>query len=82
MVCRLTVTPMVRFISVHLVVIQQTMVKKLVPRACAAADRTGHALLAYLVSKIYKQKLKFFVEWIALDLIRNEAGDVLRCDRN
>ncbi|MFW2121325.1 FAD-binding protein, partial [Enterobacter cloacae complex sp.6730051] len=50
---------------------------KPVPRACAAADRTGHALLHTLYQSNVKMGTQFFVEWIALDLIRNEAGDVL-----
>ena len=51
--------------------------EKAVPRACAAADRTGHALLHTLYQSNVKTGTQFFVEWIALDLIRNEAGDVL-----
>ena len=51
--------------------------EKPVPRACAAADRTGHALLHTLYQSNVKMGTQFFVEWIALDLIRNEEGDVL-----
>ncbi len=51
--------------------------EKAVPRACAAADRTGHALLHTLYQSNVKMGTQFFVEWIALDLIRNEEGDVL-----
>ena len=51
--------------------------EKAVPRACAAADRTGHALLHTLYQSNVKMGTQFFVEWIALDLVRNEAGDVL-----
>ena len=51
--------------------------EKAVPRACAAADRTGHALLHTLYQSNAKMGTQFFVEWIALDLIPNEAGDVL-----
>ncbi len=43
-----------------------------------AADRTGHALLHTLYQSNVKMGTQFFVESIALDLIRNEAGDVLR----
>ncbi|MEZ2070237.1 FAD-binding protein [Acinetobacter lwoffii] len=50
--------------------------EKAVPRACAAADRTGHALLHTLYQSNVKMGTQFFVEWIALDLIRNEKGDV------
>ncbi len=48
-----------------------------VPRACAAADRTGHALLHTLYQQNVKANTNFFVEWMALDLIRDEDGDVL-----
>ena len=51
--------------------------EKAVPRACAAADRSGHALLHTLYQSNVKMGTQFFVEWIALDLIRNEKGDVL-----
>lgn len=51
--------------------------EKAVPRACAAADRTGHALLHTLYQKNVELGTQFFVEWIALDLIRNEDGDVV-----
>ena len=51
--------------------------EKPVQRACAAADRTGHALLHTLYQKNLEAKTQFFVEWIALDLIRNADGDVL-----
>jgi succinate dehydrogenase / fumarate reductase flavoprotein subunit len=51
--------------------------KKAVPRACAAADRTGHALLHTLYQKNLELGTQFFVEWIALDLIRDEDGEVL-----
>ncbi|WP_028358251.1 succinate dehydrogenase flavoprotein subunit [Brackiella oedipodis] len=51
--------------------------EKPVQRACAAADRTGHALLHTLYQRNVAAKTHFFVEWMALDLIRNDAGDVL-----
>ncbi len=51
--------------------------EKAVPRACAAADRTGHALLHTLYQKNLEMGTQFFVEWIALDLIRDDEGDVL-----
>jgi succinate dehydrogenase / fumarate reductase flavoprotein subunit len=40
--------------------------EKAVPRACAAADRTGHALLHTLYQSNVKMGTQFFVEWIAL----------------
>lgn len=51
--------------------------EKPVQRACAAADRTGHALLHTLYQRNVAARTQFFVEWMALDLLRNEAGDVL-----
>jgi len=51
--------------------------EKPVQRACAAADRTGHALLHTLYQRNVRSRTKFFVEWQALDLVRNQDGDVL-----
>lgn len=51
--------------------------EKAVQRACAAADRTGHAMLHTLYQQNVKIKTNFFVEWMALDLIRNTQGDVV-----
>lgn len=51
--------------------------EKAVQRACAAADRTGHALLHTLYQQNVQANTHFLVEWMALDLIRNEQGDVL-----
>ncbi len=51
--------------------------EKPVQRACAAADRTGHAMLHTLYQQNVKAKTSFFVEWMALDLIRDADGDVL-----
>ena len=51
--------------------------EKPVQRACAAADRTGHAMLHTLFQQNVKSKTNFFVEWMALDLIRNTQGDVV-----
>ncbi|MFD1561177.1 succinate dehydrogenase flavoprotein subunit [Paraburkholderia silviterrae] len=51
--------------------------EKPVQRACAAADRTGHALLHTLYQQNVAAKTTFFVEWMALDLIRDADGDVL-----
>jgi succinate dehydrogenase / fumarate reductase flavoprotein subunit len=48
-----------------------------VPRACAAADRTGHAMLHTLYQANVKAHTHFFVEWMALDLVRDGQGDVL-----
>jgi succinate dehydrogenase / fumarate reductase flavoprotein subunit len=51
--------------------------EKAVERACAAADRTGHAMLHTLYQQNVQAKTQFFVEWMALDLIRDAAGDVV-----
>jgi succinate dehydrogenase / fumarate reductase, flavoprotein subunit len=51
--------------------------EKAVPRACAAADRTGHAMLHTLYQQNVAARTTFFVEWMALDLVRNADGDVL-----
>ena len=40
-----------------------------VARTCAAADRTGHAMLHTLYGQSLKQKAEFFIEYFALDLI-------------
>ena len=46
-------------------------------RSCAAADRTGHALLHTLYQRNVHANTQFFVEWMGLDLIRDEQGDVI-----
>ncbi len=51
--------------------------EKAVQRACAAADRTGHALLHTLYQRNVRARTQFFVEWMALDLVRDADGDVL-----
>ena len=51
--------------------------EKPVQRACAAADRTGHAMLHTLYQQNVKSRTQFFVEWMALDLIRDAEGDVV-----
>ena len=51
--------------------------EKPVQRACAAADRTGHAMLHTLYQQNVAARTTFFVEWMALDLIRDAEGDVV-----
>ncbi len=51
--------------------------EKPVQRACAAADRTGHALLHTLYQRNVRARTQFFVEWMALDIIRDAEGDVV-----
>jgi succinate dehydrogenase / fumarate reductase, flavoprotein subunit len=42
-------------------------------RTCAAADRTGHAILHTLYQQALKHKAKFFIEYFALDLIMDDG---------
>ena len=42
---------------------------KMAMRACASADRTGHAMLHTLYQQNVRANTQFFVEWMALDLI-------------
>ena len=42
-------------------------------RTCAAADRTGHAILHTLYQQALKHKAKFFIEYFALDLIMEDG---------
>jgi len=48
-----------------------------VQRSCCAADRTGHAMLHTLYQRNVRARTQFFVEWMALDLIRDASGQVL-----
>ncbi|MEH6497611.1 MAG: FAD-binding protein, partial [Pseudomonas marincola] len=43
-------------------------------RTCAAADRTGHAMLHTLYSQSLKHDTEFFIEYFALDLIMDKDG--------
>ena len=45
-------------------------------RTCAAADRTGHALLHTLYQNNIKNETVFFNEWFAIDLVKNQDGAV------
>ena len=45
-------------------------------RTCAAADRTGHALLHTLYQNNVKNETVFFNEWFAVDLVKNQDGAV------
>jgi succinate dehydrogenase / fumarate reductase flavoprotein subunit len=51
--------------------------EKPVQRACAVADRTGHALLHTLYQQNVRTHTQFLVEWMVLDLVRDADGDVL-----
>jgi succinate dehydrogenase / fumarate reductase, flavoprotein subunit len=46
-------------------------------RTCAAADRTGHALLHTLYQNNVKNKTVFFNEWFVVELVKNAAGAVV-----
>jgi len=45
-----------------------------VQRACAAADRTGHAILHTLYQQSLKQNAEFFIEYFTIDLIMGDDG--------
>ncbi|MDH3700498.1 MAG: succinate dehydrogenase flavoprotein subunit [Alphaproteobacteria bacterium] len=45
-------------------------------RTCAAADRTGHAMLHTLYQQSLKHQVEFFIEFFALDLIKNDDGEI------
>ncbi|MEM7506868.1 MAG: succinate dehydrogenase flavoprotein subunit [Pseudomonadota bacterium] len=45
-----------------------------VQRTCAAADRTGHAILHTLYGQSLKQNAEFFIEYFATDLIMSDDG--------
>ena len=47
--------------------------KGLAKRACAAADRTGHALLHTLYQQCLRHNAEFFVEYFALDLVMDDG---------
>ena len=51
--------------------------EKPVQRSCCAADRSGHAMLHTLYQRNIRANTQFFVEWMALDLIRDQDGHVL-----
>ena len=51
--------------------------EKPVQRSSCAADRTGHAMLHTLYQRNVHAKTQFFVEWMALDLIRDSEGAVV-----
>ena len=55
-----------------------------VQRTCAAADRTGHAILHTLYGQALKNKTEFFIEYFALDLLmkNGECKGVLAWNLN
>jgi len=48
-----------------------------VQRTCAAADRTGHAMLHTLYGQCVKNETEFFIEYFAMDLIMDDDGTCL-----
>jgi len=48
--------------------------KSMARRACAAADRTGHAILHTLYQQCLRHSAEFFVEYYAIDLIMDDQG--------
>ena len=48
--------------------------KGIVQRTCAAADRTGHAMLHTLYGQCVKHEVNFFIEYFALDLIMEDGA--------
>ncbi len=46
-----------------------------VQRTCAAADRTGHAILHTLYGQSLKNNAEFFIEYFAIDLIMTDDGE-------
>ena len=53
--------------------------KGIAQRTCAAADRTGHAMLHALYQQSLKYDADFFIEYFALDLIMAERDGVKQC---
>jgi len=51
-------------------------VSKIAERTCAAADRTGHAMLHTLFQTNLKHQTTFFTEWYALDLIKTAQNKI------
>lgn len=45
-------------------------------RTCAAADRTGHAMVHTMFQKNIEAKTHFYSEWYAIDLVKNTAGGI------
>ncbi len=48
-------------------------------RTCAAADRTGHAILHTLYQQSLRHAAEFFVEYFVLDLIMDDEGNCVGC---
>src|ERR1700740_1916131 len=48
--------------------------KQMAQRTCAAADRTGHAILHVLYQQCLKHNTEFYIEYVALDLLMDDDG--------
>jgi succinate dehydrogenase / fumarate reductase flavoprotein subunit len=48
--------------------------KTMAQRTCAAADRTGHAILHTLYQQCLRHHTEFFIEYLALDLLIDDDG--------
>src|SRR5690606_22560453 len=48
--------------------------EEMAQRTCAAADRTGHAVLHTLYQQCLKHGADFFIEYVALDLLMDDEG--------
>ncbi|MAZ97838.1 MAG: succinate dehydrogenase flavoprotein subunit [Rhodospirillaceae bacterium] len=48
--------------------------QRMAKRACAAADRTGHAILHTLYQQCLSNNAEFYIEYFALDLIMDDTG--------
>jgi succinate dehydrogenase / fumarate reductase, flavoprotein subunit len=53
--------------------------KQMAQRTCAAADRTGHAILHTLYQQCLKHNTQFYVEYFALDLLMDDDGACAAC---
>jgi succinate dehydrogenase / fumarate reductase flavoprotein subunit len=51
--------------------------KSMAHRACAAADRTGHAILHTLYQQCVRHHAEFFVEYIAIDLLKDREDNIV-----
>ena len=69
---------MVRFINVAFGGQSKNFGGEQAARTCAAADRTGHALLHTLYQQNLKAKTHLFSEWYALDFVKDPARAVLQ----
>ena len=65
---------MEKFINAHLASATRNYGQEQAHRTCAAADRTGHAMLHTLYQRNLQAKTRFFNEWFAVDLVKTGKG--------